>query len=130
VLKLTDPVISAPLTWVTNSTIESQSIPNVWKRAKILPLHKKKAKSSATNYCLVSNLPSCSKIMEEMVRQQLAQYGRTQNIIPSSQHGFQTGKSTITALGAITHDLKAGWSRWPVLSLPARGPVRLPWQNQ
>ena len=107
VLKLAAPVISVPLTWVINSTIESQSIPNVWKRAKILPLHKKKAKSSATNYRPVSILPSCSKIMEEVVRQQLAQYCRTQNIIPTSQHGFQTGKSTITALGAVTHDLKA-----------------------
>jgi hypothetical protein len=50
VLKLAAPVISVPLTWVINSTIESQSIPKVWKRAKILPLHKKKAKSSAKNY--------------------------------------------------------------------------------
>jgi hypothetical protein len=107
VLKLAAPVISVPLTWVINSTIESQCIPNVWKRARILPLDKKKAKSSATNYRPVSILPSCSKIMEEMVRQQLAQYCRTQNIIPSPQHGFQTGKSTITALGAVTHDLKA-----------------------
>jgi hypothetical protein len=39
--------------------------------------------------------------------QQLAQYCRTQNIIPTSQHGFQTGKSTITALGAVTQYLKA-----------------------
>jgi hypothetical protein len=28
-------------------------------------------------------------------------------IIPSSQHGFQAGKLTITALGAATHDWKA-----------------------
>jgi hypothetical protein len=79
----------------------------MWKRAKILPLHKKKAKSSAANYRPVSILPSCSKIMEEMVRQQLSQYCRTQNIVPTSHCGFQTGNSTITALGAVTHDLKA-----------------------
>jgi hypothetical protein len=45
--------------------------------------------------------------MEEMVRQQLALYCRTPKINPTSQHEFQTRKTKITALGAVTHELKA-----------------------
>lgn len=106
-LKLAGPVIAEPLSWVINSTIVSQKVPSVWKQARIIPLHKKKEKFLASNYRPISILPTCSKIMEEIVRSQLSKYCNTMGIIPPSQHGFQAGKSTITALGAVTHDWKA-----------------------
>jgi hypothetical protein len=103
-LKIASSVISEPLSWVINSSILSQTVPKVWKKARIIPLHKKKEKFQAKNYRPVSILPTCSKIMEEVVRVQLNKYVQTMKIIPSSQHGFQAGKLTITALGAATHD--------------------------
>jgi hypothetical protein len=46
--------------------------------------------------------------MEDFVCAQISQYCHTMGIMPSSQYGFQSGKSTVTALGAATHDWKAG----------------------
>jgi hypothetical protein len=47
-------------------------------------------------------------MMEEVVRAQISQCCHNMGIIPSSQHGFQSGKSAVTTLGAATHDCKAG----------------------
>jgi hypothetical protein len=103
-LKIAQLVIAEPLSWVINLSILNRKFPVNWKKAKIIPLHTKKEKYLASNYCPVSILPTCSKIMEEVVRVQLTKYCNTVGIIPSSQHGFQIGKSTITALGAATQD--------------------------
>jgi hypothetical protein len=107
-LKIAAPVIAEPLAWVINSSICCQKVPSTWKRARIIPLHKKKEKHMASNYRPVSILPTCSKVMEDFVCAQISQYCHTMGIMPSSQYGFQSGKSTVTALGAATHDWKAG----------------------
>jgi hypothetical protein len=67
-LKIASRVISEPLSWVINSSILSQTVPKVWQKARIIPPHKKKEKFLAKNYLPVSILPTCSKILEEVVR--------------------------------------------------------------
>ena len=105
-LKLAEPVIRTPLTFAVNSSIESGIVPSMWKRAKLIPLHKKGTKSTISNYRPVSILPSPSKILEEVIRRQLSKYCETNQIIPSCQHGFRSKRSTTTAVCAAHHDWK------------------------
>ena len=105
-IKIALPVIEVPLTFIINTSIASGVVPESWKCARVLPLHIKGKKSSVSNYRPVSILPSCSKILEKIVKNQIDKFCQKIELIPSHQHGFQKNKSTISALGAITHQWK------------------------
>ncbi len=105
-LKLAPHVVAIPLTYIINTVICNGIIPECWKIAKILPLHKKKAKDKVENYRPVSILPSPSKIMEMIIQAQFTAYFENYGILPCSQFGFRKGLSTIHATGAADHDWK------------------------
>jgi hypothetical protein len=104
ILHLAQDVLAVPLTLIINTSIQEGIVPDCWKVAKCMPLHKKKEKTSASNYCPVSILPSPSKILKEVVRKQLVSPLDKHGIIPNSQYGFRAGRSTSAALGAAHFD--------------------------
>ena len=93
-----------PLTWLINNIMTKGEVPNCWKAARVLPLHKGKSKSQIQNYRPVSILSSPSKIMEEVVMQQLVKHLNRHEILPRQQFGFRAGHSTVHAAGAAFHD--------------------------
>ena len=103
-LKLAPEILAIPLTYIINKVILEGVIPKCWKVARVLPLHKKKSKSSVENYRPVSILPSPSKIMEEVLRKQMSKYLEEKGILPPSQFGFRAGRSTIQATGIAIHN--------------------------
>ncbi len=105
-LKLAPEVVAVPLAWIINKVICTGTIPDCWKVARIIPLHKKKAKDKVENYRPVSILPSPSKIMEVIIQLQFNAYFENNNVLPSSQFGFRKGLSTVQATGAADHDWK------------------------
>lgn len=104
VLKLAIDVLTTPLCWIINSIILEKEVPEVWKVARVLPLHKKKEKHLVENYRPVSILPTFSKVLEELLRLQLSKYLEQNGILPKSQFGFRAGFSTILATSAVYHD--------------------------
>jgi len=103
-LKLAPESAAVPLTYIINTVIREGIVPEAWKIARIIPLHKKKEKEKVENYRPVSILPSASKIMEEIIRQQLTKFVEKMNILPTSQYGFRANRSTVQAAGAVHHD--------------------------
>ena len=59
------------LTYIVNLSIESGVFPDDLKRAKIVPIYKKKAKTEPGNYQPVSVLSIMSKVMERVIFEQL-----------------------------------------------------------
>ena len=106
VLKLAPEIFAVPLTRIINCIIQDGQIPSVWKKTRVLPLHKKKDKSDVANYRPICILPSPSKIMEEIIRQQVGKYMEKMHVLPRTQYGFRAGMSTIMAAGAVDHDWK------------------------
>ena len=86
-------------------------VPKCWKEALIHPLHKKKSKQSIQNYRPVSILSTPSKVLEAVVRKQMSQQMERLGIIPSSQHGFRSGRSTTTTVASLEYDLKHARSK-------------------
>ncbi len=107
VMKIAPNVLAVPLTFIINQAISTGEVPRCWKVARVLPLHKKNSKESAANYRPVSILPSPSKILEEVLRGQMTKYLEEKKILPATQFGFRSGRSTIQATGAALHD----WQR-------------------
>jgi hypothetical protein len=97
VLKAGGEVLSVPLWYIINTSITSGRFPRRWKEAKLIPIHKKGDTQEVNNYRPVSNLCVISKVLEMVVHDQIARHCDKEQLIPKSQHGFQVGKSTLTA---------------------------------
>jgi hypothetical protein len=97
VLKAGGEVLARPLCYIINTSITSGKFPGRWKEAKLIPIHKKGDTQDVKNYRPVANLCVISKVLETVVHDQISRHCNKEDIIPRSQHGFQSGKSTLTA---------------------------------
>ena len=66
-LKLCATPISKPLHILFNNSVINEPFQNKWKKANIIPVHKKGDKQIIKNYRPVSLLPICSKIFEKII---------------------------------------------------------------
>ena len=78
--------------------------PNEWKIAKVTPLFKKGSKRELGNYRPISVLPRASKVFEKIIYHQLYRYLQENRLLNTYQSGFQTMRSTRTALLETTNN--------------------------
>jgi hypothetical protein len=92
-------LLAFPLSILFRKIYEQRSIPDQWKIAKILPLHKKGNKNQIENYRPIANLCCASKIFEKLILKQIHYLENTNNLdlTGKQQHGFKKSKSTATA---------------------------------
>ena len=79
-------------------SILQQKFPSYWKVAKVLPLHKKLDTLNAKNFRPVAILSPLSKVLEEIVYEQMYSYFTANKILHPNLHGYRTNRSTQTAL--------------------------------
>jgi hypothetical protein len=99
ILKDGAPVLGRPLSILFNKIYVTKTIPEQWKIAKIIPLHKKGNKRDLANYRPISNLWSTSKVFEKLILKRLESISEENNVdlTGEQQHGFKKNRSTITA---------------------------------
>ena len=97
------PIVSG-LTKIINASLFSQTFPDIWKKGKIVPLHKSKDPTS-NNYRPITILPILGKILEHIVHQQVYEYLQQNNMITSEQFGFRPKLSTNIALTQLTEEI-------------------------
>jgi hypothetical protein len=99
ILKDGAPVLGRPLSILFNKIYVTKTIPEQWKIAKIIPLHKKGNKRDLANYRPISNLCSTSKVFEKLILKRLESIAEENNVdlTGEQQHGFKKNRSTITA---------------------------------
>ena len=90
--------IKNPLTEIFNKLLQEGTVPNDWKLANIIPLHKKGSKSSPKNYRPISLTSVASKLMEKLVRDKLMSHMEDNNLFTKHQYGFRKGYSCVTKL--------------------------------
>ena len=66
-LKIYGSSIYKPLEMIFKQCIETGVFPSEWKKANIVPIHKKGDKQTPENYCLVLLLPICGKILGRLM---------------------------------------------------------------
>jgi len=74
----------------------STKLPDEWKTARVVAIHKKGSKRDVSNYRPVSNLCSMSKILERCILKRLNECAS--QFLGDHQHGFRPGHSTSTCL--------------------------------
>ena len=74
------------------------------KEAVVVPILKKGDPKELKNYRPVSCSTAASKVLEKVVFEQLPRFAEIHELLPTSQHGFRSGRSTRTALTATQKD--------------------------
>ncbi|CAB3990375.1 Hypothetical predicted protein [Paramuricea clavata] len=95
-LRETADVITPSLCKLFNISVISGTIPDEWKLANIVPVHKKGDKEYAENYRPISLLCITSKVMERCVLNNIKT--RLYDAVNMCQHGFMAGRSCISNL--------------------------------
>lgn len=80
---------------IFNSSWTNGKIPNEWRKAILIPIHKTgKPKNKAESYRPISLTSCLCKLMERMVNARLMWYLETENVIMEEQGGFRENRST------------------------------------
>lgn len=86
------------LTHVYNLSILNETFPDIFKKAKVIPIPKTKNNDSLDNFRPISILPILSKPLETHINAHLSNFFENNNLLVENQSGFRTNHSCTSAL--------------------------------
>jgi hypothetical protein len=98
------PQLSNPLSKIYNVIMQKGMVPNVWKRAIVIPIFKKGVSAEPKNYRPISLTCSGSKIFESVIKSVLIPFLENKNLLSPDQHGFRAKHSTCLNLLECQND--------------------------
>ena len=90
--------ISIPLQIIFQSSINNKQLPREWKHARVTAIYKKGAKTKPQNYRPVILTCIICKILESIVRDNIINHMKHNNLFSEKHFGFITGRSTTLQL--------------------------------
>ena len=90
---------------ICNMSIEHGIFPDMWKNARLIPIHKAETRTERSNYRLISILPVLSKLLERHVANSYVKFLTENNVLSSCQHGFRPHHSCESTLILIYEHL-------------------------
>ena len=112
-IKICDDCLVEPLSLIFEKCLETGVYPSSWKRANIIPVHKKGSRQDKKNYRPISLLPICGKILEKVIFDEIYQYLCNNQMLTPHQSGFRPRDSTINQLLLITHKIYVAFDEVP-----------------
>jgi len=85
-------------------SIEHGIFPEKWKLSSVVPIPKDGDRTNPSNYRPISLLSIVSKMLERHVHYLITEHLSSNHPLANTQWGFQSGKSTATALLTTTYD--------------------------
>ena len=95
--------LSYPLSLLFKTSYNIGQIPNEWKMANVVPIHKKGPKSSVENYRPISLTSLIMKVFEKIIRDEIL--SKCEQKLNKNQHGFLPQKSCTTNMIHFTESL-------------------------
>ena len=105
VLRETSSTIAPILTIIFQCSLDTGIIPDDWKTANIVPIHKKNDRSKPANYRPISLTCITSKLFEHIIASHIMQHLEINGILYDLQHGFRQNRSCETQLISFIHEL-------------------------
>ena len=106
-----------PLNIIFKTCLRTDKFPLEWKKANIVPIHKKGDKQAVINHRPVSPLPICGKIFERLLYNEIVNFLLENQLISPKQSGFRPGDSCINQLLSINHEILSAFD----IGLEVRG---------
>ena len=90
-----------------NESWRQGKVPSSWKKAHIIPIHKKgKSKKDPESYRPISLISCLGKLMERILNKRLIWYPESNNILAPSQTGYRSHRSTEDQLMLISQEIE------------------------
>lgn len=105
ILKNTKVYSSIILSKIFEQSLQTCDLPDDWKLAKVVPLHKSGDKHLSLNYRPVSLTSIPCKVMEHVILSSLANFLESSSFFTHAQHGFRKHFSCETQLINFTNDI-------------------------
>ena len=106
-IKLCGDSLIYPLKCIFEGGLQEGKYPGCWKKANVVPVHKKESKSLIKNYRSISLLPILGKIFEGSIYKDLFNHFYCHNLFTKNQSGFMPGDSCIFQLLSIVHEISS-----------------------
>ena len=105
-LKLSLPAIVGTLVRLFNISLRLGEVPEEWKDAVVIPLHKggKKPSKDPLSYRPISLTSCVARVLEKALNIQIRKYLEVNKLIYDHQSGFLPQHSTVTQLCYLTHE--------------------------
>ena len=100
-----DKSLLRPLSIIFHNSLKSSTYPTAWKKANIIPVHKKDNKQFVNNYRPVSLLPVFGKIFENIIFNEIYSFLDRKKLLNTNQSGFQPFDSCVNQLLTITQEI-------------------------
>ena len=101
---------------IFNLSWEEGRVPQMWKEATMIPIHKKdKDKTKASSYRPISLTSCVVKTMERIVNHRLMYYLETEKIISEEQAGFRQFRSTEDQVTYLSQEIEDAFQEKNVL---------------
>ena len=101
-LKICGDSINKPLGLIFRACLEHGVFPQNWKKANVVPIHKKNDKQSLKNYRPVSLLPICGKIFERLLYNNMFSFLIENDLISQNQSGLNQVTPALTSSYQLT----------------------------
>ena len=98
--------ISKPICHIINLSIQTSTVPSIWKVAKISPVFKSGVSTLPENYRPISVLPVLYKLLEKAVHSKLMNFLEKGNLLSDSQYGFRNKRSTKMAATLLCDNIR------------------------
>ena len=95
--------LAKPLTIMFNTSFISGIIPQEWKLASVVPVHKKGGKDNVENYRPISLTSLVMKFFERCIQREL--FSVCEQLLDPRQHGFVNNRSCTTQMIPFTNNL-------------------------
>jgi hypothetical protein len=105
IIKISEPFIVSPLTYICNAVLCSGKFPDRLKYALVKPIYKKGNRQEIVNYRPISILTTFSKIFERLTFNRLTSHLQTNEILTRDQYGFRSKCSTEQATFSLIRSI-------------------------
>ena len=102
-LKDAEMELAPSITYLVNKSISDGIVPDLWKVARVTPLHKSDDKLQVENYRPISVLPVLSKVVGSLVHSQLNAHLHQLDFLYQHQYGFRREHSTEQAITQLNN---------------------------
>ena len=97
-IKMCDESLVRPLSVIFRSSLNSCIYPNTWKKANVIPIHKKDGKQCVNNYQPVSLLPVFGTVLEKLIFNETYSFFDREKLLNTNQSGFRPSDSCVNQL--------------------------------
>ena len=116
-IKVCSESLTVPLRIIFEHSLKEDRFPEIWKKANVLPVHKKEDKNLLNNHRPVSLLPIFSKIFERLIYNSLFNHFQSNKLFISSQSSFLPGDSCIAQLLSIIREIQTSFDNNPTVDV-------------